>query len=59
MFQSHVLFGLFAFITLVLAGAAVGRLFGLPVGDGAYLTITILAVIGWMNGQRAQEEVKR
>jgi len=59
MLQSHVLFGLFAFITLVLAGAAVGQLFGLPIGDGAYLTVMLLAVIGWMTGQRAQKEVNR
>jgi hypothetical protein len=59
MFQSHILFGLFAFVTLILAGAALGRLFGLPVGDAAYLTITLLAVIGWMTGRRTQKEVKR
>ena len=59
MFQSHILFGLFAFITLILAGAALGRLFGLPVGDSAYLTVTLLAVLGWITGRRTQKEVKR
>jgi len=59
MFQSHILFGLFVLVTLILAGAALGRLFGLPTGDGAYLTVILLAVLGWMTGRRTGKEVKR
>lgn len=48
--------GFFAILTALLAGAAVGRLFGLSVGEGAYLTAFILALIGWLAGRRARHQ---
>ena len=44
--QQHWL-GLFALLTLVLAGAAIGRIFKLPNGEGIYLTVLVTALIGW------------
>ncbi|MBN8638594.1 MAG: hypothetical protein J0M07_24990 [Anaerolineae bacterium] len=49
--QQHWL-GLFALLTLVLAGAAIGRIFKLPNGEGIYLTLLITALIGWWIGRR-------
>ncbi|NOG48762.1 MAG: hypothetical protein HND48_04355 [Chloroflexi bacterium] len=39
----HFGIGLFGILTTLLAGAAVGRLFGLSVGEGLYLTALALA----------------
>ena len=39
--------GLFALVTLVLAGAALGRLIGLRIGDSLYLAIFVPTLIGW------------
>ncbi len=54
--QPHMLMGLFTLLTLVLAGAAVGRILGLTAGEGAYLTTLLLAFIGWIAGRKRVEE---
>ena len=51
--QSHHWLGLFALLTLVLAGAAIGRILKLPNGEGIYLTVLATALIGWFVGRRA------
>jgi hypothetical protein len=43
--------GLFAVLTALLAGAVIGRLFGLSAGEGLYLTALALAVMGWLIGR--------
>ena len=50
--------GFFALVTAVLAGAAVGRVFGWSAGDGAYLGVCVMAFIGWWVGRCAQQERK-
>jgi len=40
--------GGFALITLLLAGAAVGRLLGISLSDALYLTLVVLVVFGWL-----------
>ena len=54
--RRHTLIGLFAVVTLLLAGAAVGRIIGLSAGEGAYLTALLLALIGWLTGRRWTRE---
>ncbi|MBK9750782.1 MAG: hypothetical protein IPO91_29025 [Chloroflexi bacterium] len=46
--------GLFALITLVLAGTALGRVLGLRLGDSFYLAILVPTLIGWWVGRRNQ-----
>jgi hypothetical protein len=55
----HICIGLFAFVTAVLAGAAVGRLFGWSAGEGAYLTMLVIAVVGWWVGRRTRRQEQR
>ncbi len=43
--------GAFALITLLLAGAAVGRVFGVSFGDALYLTALVLAALGWLGNR--------
>jgi hypothetical protein len=43
--QTHLLIGLFALLTIVLAGAAIGRFIGLSAFEGAYLTLFTLGVV--------------
>lgn len=50
--QRHHWLGLFALITLILAGAAIGRIFGLADGEGIYLTVFLTALIDWWIGRR-------
>ena len=50
----HFGIGLFATLTALLAGAAVGRLLGLPVGEGLYLTALALAGLGWLIGRHSR-----
>lgn len=54
----HICIGLFAIVTAVLAGAALGRAFGWSAGEGAYLAILVIAVVAWWVGRctRHQEE---
>ncbi len=40
--------GGFALITLLLAGAAVGRVIGVSFGEALYLTGLALVVLGWI-----------
>jgi putative Mn2+ efflux pump MntP len=40
--------GGFALITLLLAGAAVGRVLGVSLGEALYLTGLLLVVLGWI-----------
>jgi hypothetical protein len=56
--QQHWL-GLFALLTLVLVGAAIGRILKLPNGEGIYLTILITALIGWWIGRRGSRKQER
>lgn len=51
--------GLFAVLTALLAGAAIGRLFGLSVGQGLYLTVLALAVMGWLIGRNSLRRENR
>jgi hypothetical protein len=55
----HICIGLFAVVTAVLAGAALGRAFGWTAGEGAYLTILVIAVFGWWVGRHARRQEKR
>ena len=57
--QSHHWLGLFALLTLVLAGAAIGLMFKLPNGEGIYLTLLITTVIGWWIGRRGSHKKER
>jgi len=50
--QPHSLIGLFALLTFILAGGAIGRLMGLSASEGIYLTTVTLAVVGWFMGRR-------
>jgi uncharacterized membrane protein len=40
--------GGFALLTLLLAGAAVGRVMGFSLGDALYLTALLLVALGWL-----------
>jgi putative Mn2+ efflux pump MntP len=40
--------GGFALVTLLLAGAAVGRVFGVGFGEALYLAGLVLVVLGWI-----------
>ena len=44
--------GMFILLTIILAGAAAGRLLGMAASEGAYLTLVALAVVGWLVGRR-------
>ncbi len=55
----HICIGLFALVTAVLAGAALGRAFGWSGGEGAYLAMLVIAVVGWWVGRRARREEQR
>ncbi|MBE2268093.1 MAG: hypothetical protein IAE80_07650 [Anaerolinea sp.] len=57
--QKHHWLGLFALLTLVLAGAAIGRMFKLPNGEGIYLTLLITALIGWVIGRHTTRKKER
>jgi len=57
--QNYHWLGLFALVTLVLAGAAIGRIFKLPNGEGIYLTLLITALIGWWIGRRSSHKQER
>ncbi len=55
----HICIGLFALVTAVLAGAALGRVFGWSAGEGAYLTMLVIAVGGWWVGRRTRRQEQR
>jgi hypothetical protein len=52
----HICIEVFALATAVLAGAALGRAFGWSAGEGAYLTMLAMAIIGWWVSRRARRE---
>jgi hypothetical protein len=52
----HICIGLFALVTAVLAGAALGRLFGWSAGEGVYLTMLVIAVAGWWVGWHTRRQ---
>jgi hypothetical protein len=43
--------GGFAFITLLLAGAAIGRLFGMSFDEALYLTGVLMVMLGWVGNR--------
>jgi hypothetical protein len=43
--------GGFALITLLLAGAAVGRVLGVSLGEALYLTGLLLVILGWLGNR--------
>lgn len=51
-FRPYTLIGLFALLTFILAGAAIGRLMGLSVSEGIYLTTLTVTLVGWFMGRR-------
>ena len=57
--QNYHWLGLFALLTLVLAGAAIGRMFKLPNGEGIYLMVLAAALIGWWIGWRGNRKKER
>lgn len=54
--QMHFSIGLFALLTGLLAGAAIGCLLGMSAREGAYLTALILALLGWLAGRRTRQQ---
>jgi len=43
--------GGFALITLLLTGAAVGRVMGVSLGEALYLTVLLLVILGWLGNR--------
>jgi len=43
--------GSFVLITLLLAGAAVGRVLGVSFGEALYLTGLLLVILGWLGNR--------
>lgn len=43
--------GGFALITLLLSGAAVGRVLGVSFGEALYLTGVLLVILGWLGNR--------
>ena len=50
--QPHFFVGLFTLLTVMLGGAAIGRLLSLSASEGAYLMLLTLAVVGWLVSRR-------
>lgn len=51
MLKPQTALGGFALITLLLAGAAVGRVFGVSFGEALYLTGLVLVVFAWLGNR--------
>ncbi|MDX2136537.1 MAG: hypothetical protein SF123_00455 [Chloroflexota bacterium] len=47
------LFGTFGLLTLILAGAAIARLAGLPLDAALYLSAVSIVIFGYLRYQRA------
>lgn len=43
--------GIFALMTLLLAGAAIGRVLGMSFGEALYLTGLLLAALAWLGNR--------
>lgn len=46
--KPQIALGGFAIMTLLLAGAAVGRVSGMSFGEALYVTVLLLIAIGWL-----------
>jgi hypothetical protein len=55
----HICIGLFALVTAVLAGAALGRAFGWTAGEGAYLSLLVVSIIAFWVGRRTHRQEQR
>ena len=55
-FQPYILIGLFALLTFILAGAAIGRWLGFSAGESLYLTLLTLTIVGWFMARRTRRE---
>lgn len=55
----HVLIGLFALLTVIVAGAAIGRIVGVSAGEGMYLAALVLAAVGWFIERPARHREER
>jgi putative Mn2+ efflux pump MntP len=51
MLKPQTALGGFALIALLLAGAAVGRVFGMSFGEALYLTGVLLVGLGWLGNR--------
>lgn len=51
MLKPQTVLGGFALITLLLAGAAVGRVFSMSFGEALYLTGLLLVILGWLGNR--------
>ncbi len=51
MLKPQTALGGFALVTLLLAGAAVGRVFGMSLGEALYLTGVLLVGLGWLGNR--------
>ncbi len=49
--KPQIALGGFALITLLLAGAAVGRVLGVSFGEALYLTGVLLVILGWLGNR--------
>jgi hypothetical protein len=49
--KSQTALGSFALFTLLLAGAAVGRVLGVSLGEALYLTGVLLVAVGWLGNR--------
>lgn len=54
--QPHILLGLFALLSVLLAGAAIGCSLGLTAGERVYVIALTLAVVAWLTGRRARRQ---
>ena len=54
----QIVLGGFVLITLMLAGAAIGRVLGMSFGDALYLTALLLVVTGWAGYQIMQRHTR-
>jgi hypothetical protein len=50
-FKPQTALGGLALITLLLAGAAIGRVLGVSFGEALYLTLVVLVGFGWLGNR--------
>lgn len=58
-FTPQITLGGFALITLLLAGAAIGRVLGMSFGDALYLTVLVPVVLVWAGHRVMQRSACR